>query len=1004
MSLFSRHPLRAAPAGFLSAMAVLVVLLAAPPAQAAFGFLPGSEGFDVTATELDGSLADQAGTHPYTLTTTIAFNRVGAFSDGDVRNIRIDRPSGLIENPAATGKCSIARFHRPRQSPFQESLSGESCPDNSQLGTVVVHGSFGGGTTRTFGIFNLTPPPGFSALIGASPFGMPIVFAPQIRSAEGEYGLSLEARDISQQLDISSLKVALWGNPGLVGHDRERGNCLNEEDPSAYFGEDAILEREPQTFPETPPFYQAGTCSIGNPKIYPPYAYLTLPTSCAGPMASTLTASSWQQPAPVSRTSLSHDESGQVQDVSGCDPRSVEKEAGSAQPTSDRASSATGVDFDIVRNQRALTVNFTPAGRLIPLVQVPAQIRKAVVTLPPGMTINPSVAAGLGVCTPSQYAAETVSSAPGAGCPNAAKIGELTLETPLFEAPVKGDLFLAKPYENPFDSLLALYLVAKAPDRGVIVKLAGEVSADPGNGRLIATFDKLPQLPYSHFNVHFREGQRSPLATPPGCGGYSSQIELTPWLDPSLIFHNSSRFQLTKGPAGGPCPGAVGPFAPQAQAGTANRNAGWRSPFYLHLTRSDEEQEITSYSAQLPPGLLGAIAGVPFCPEAAIAAAAANSGFAETASPSCPAAARIGYTSAGYGLGNVLAYAPGGLYLAGPYHGSPLSIVAVDSATVGPFDLGVIIVRSAIRVDPRTAEISIDSAGSDPIPHIVKGIPLHLRDIRVYIDRPNFMVNPTSCDHFATTSTLNGSGAAFSNPADDSTASVANPFQVSFCSSLDFKPRIALRLGGLTRRGAFPSLRATVTPRADDANIGRAVVTLPPSLFLEQGHIDTICSRAQSAASRCPAGSVYGKARAITPLLDEPLEGPVYLRASENKLPDLVAELHGRGVRIDVAGRIDSNRGGMRASYDVLPDAPVSKFVLRLKGGRHGLLVNSEELCASKPARARMIGHNNSGLLSRPKLLNPRCAKKMKAAKKKARRHHQAKTESKDNKGKDTRR
>ncbi|HYJ20838.1 MAG TPA: hypothetical protein VEW07_02300, partial [Solirubrobacterales bacterium] len=407
-----------------------------------------------------------------------------------------------------------------------------------------------------------------------------------------------------------------------------------------------------------------------------------------------------------------------------------------------------------------------------------------------------------------------------------------------------------------------------------------------------------------------------------------------------------------------------------------NRNAGSRSPFYLHLTRSDAEQEITSYSATLPKGLLGSIAGVPFCPEAAIQAAARNGGFAETASPSCPAASKIGHTTAGYGLGSVLAYAPGGLYLAGPYNGSPLSIVAVDSATVGPFDLGVIIVRSAIRVDPRTAEISIDSAGSDPIPHIIKGIPLHLRDIRVYIDRPQFMVNPTSCERFGIVSTLNGSGAVFSSAADDSTAAVANPFQVSFCSSLPFKPRLDLRLGGGTKRGKYPSLRATVTPRAGDAGIGKAVVTLPPALFLAQDHIDTICSRVQSAASRCPSGSIYGKARAITPLMDEPLEGPVYLRASDNKLPDLVAELHGRGIRIDVVGRIDSKDGGMRATYDVLPDAPVSKFVLNLKGGKRGLLVNSEDLCASAPARAQLTGHNNLAAKVRPALLNPKCKKK----------------------------
>ncbi len=539
--------------------------------------------------------------------------------------------------------------------------------------------------------------------------------------------------------------------------------------------------------------------------------------------------------------------------------------------------------------------------------------------------------------------------------------------------------------------MIALYLVAKIPDRGVIVKLAGRVDADPGSGRLVATFDDLPQLPYSRLNVHFREGQRAPLATPAACGTYATQVDLFPWLDPSRVFHQPSSFPLSQGIGGGPCPSGPAPFTPQAAGGTMNRNAGSYSPFYLHLTRGDGDQEITSYSATLPKGLLGAIKGVPFCPEAAIQAAKQNSGFAETEHPSCPEASKIGHTTAGYGLGNVLAYAPGNLYLAGPYHGSPLSVVAVDSATVGPFDLGVIIVRSAIRVDPLTAQVSIDSQGSDPIPHILEGIPLHLRDIRVYIDRPHFMVNPTSCDRFSLGSTLSGSGADFASSADDTTATPSAPFQTAFCSSLPFKPSLELRLKGGTRRGRYPSLTATVSARPGDANIGQAIVTLPPSEFLAQEHIDTICTRAQAAAERCPAGSIYGSAKAITPLMDEPLEGPVYLRASGNKLPDLVAALKGRGIRIDVLGRIDSQNGGMRASYEILPDAPLTKFTLNLKGGKHGLLVNSDDVCKAEPATAKLAGQNNSALVLRPELKSPACAKQRKAKKhKRSKRHHKA--------------
>jgi hypothetical protein len=948
-------------------VSVLAMLCAAPMAQASFGFLPGSEGLEVSAVEADGSPTETAGAHPYAVTTKINFALAGGgpYTDGDLRDLRIDLPPGAVENPAVVERCVPSLFSTPRNSPFQESSSGESCPLRSQVGIITVRGNLPGGE-RTYGLFNLVPPPGVLALFGASPLGTPFTFATHVRSENGEFGLTIDARNVPQQIDITGLTMTLWGNPWLVGHDSQRGDCLNEADPSAGFGTPAVLDPEP---PPELSVYQPGTCSAGNPRNFPPLAYLTMPTSCVPPMT-VATATSWGSAAPVST-------SFQAPALKGCEPR-FQSTQGTAQPLTSRASSPSGLDFSLDVNQENLTRNVTFTGRLLPDVVAASQVKKAVVALPEGMTVNPSVAAGLGVCTPAQYAAETISSPPGAGCPETSRIGEVTVNSPLSPQPIEGGLFLAAPYDNPFDSLIALYLVAKDPDRDLLVKLSGEVAANPGTGQLVATFDQLPQLPYSHLKVHFRESQRAPLATPAACGSYPTETDLTPWLDPGFSFSQTTEFSLQSGIGGGACPPALAPFDPHGSGGTYNRNAGSYSPFYLHLTRSDADQEITSYSAKLPPGLLGKIAGVPFCPDSAIEAAARNSGFAETAHPSCPEASKIGHTTAGYGLGDALAYAPGNLYLAGPYHGSPLSVVAVDSATVGPFDLGVIIIRSAIRIDPQTAQVSIDSAGSDPIPHIVKGIPLHLRDIRVFIDRPDFMVNPTSCERFGVTSTLNGSGASFSNPADDSTAAVTNPFQVSFCSSLNFKPKIDLRLRGGTRRGQFPSLTATVTPHPGDANIGKAAVNLPPSLFLEQGHIGTICSRAQSAAGRCPAESIYGKARAISPLLDEPLEGPVYLRASNNQLPDLVAAISGRGIRIDVVGRIDSKGGGMRATYEVLPDAPVSKFVLTLKGGKHGLLVNSDNTCNAPQGIARMVGQNNKGAVLKPTVLNGACKKKKK--------------------------
>jgi len=924
-------------------LALWVVLttvgILAAPASASFGFLPGEEGFRAEALG-EGGLADiQAGSHPVSLELGVGFNQAGPLSDGDLRELSFELPPGLLENPTAVPVCSQADFHAPRENPLEEegggqaSRSGESCPDRTQIGVLTLTSSFGGGETRSFGLFNLQPPPGAPSEIGADPYGDQIVFVPRIRQAAGEYGITLAARGVSQFLSIKGLSLSLWGNPWSVLHNEQRGNCLNEREPE--FG--------------------WAKCSIGRPAKNLPVAYLTLPTSCEGPLPFTASASAWEQPSPSPRTVT-------APALANCGASPFLPEA-RAQLSDPRASSPSGYEFDI---------EVDTAGVRDPRRLAPSPVRKAVVSLPEGVTINPSVGTGLGVCAPAQFEAETESSLPGAGCPNESKIGDFSVQSPIVAGTLEGgSIYLASPFHNPFGSLIAIYLVAKNSQRGFLVKVAGQLEADPASGRLTATFDRLPQLPYSQLRIHFREGQRSPLATPPACGQIHTDADLTAWRDPALVRHSSLPATITAGVGGGPCPSGLAPFAPHASGGTLNSRAGAYSPFYLQLTRTDAEQEITSYSATLPPGLLGKIAGVPYCSDAAIAAASRRSGTEELERPDCPAASKIGHTLAGYGVGSVLTYAPGNLYLAGPYHGSNFSVVAIDSALVGPFDLGVVIVRSAIRVDPGSAQVAIDSAGSDPIPHIIDGIPIHLRDVRVYIDRPETTINPTSCEPSSLVSTLTGSGAGFADPADDTTAQAVAPFQAFDCAGLGFQPQLSLRLRGGTRRGRYPALRAEVRPRPGDANIDSASVALPSSVFLAQEHIGTICTRAQEAREDCPAASVYGWARAFTPLLGEPLEGPVFLRSSDNPLPDLVASLRGGGVgiRVDLDGRIDSYKGGLRGSFAGLPDAPVSRFVLSLRGGKHGLLQNAANLCAApQTATARFVGHAGRGVLWHPRV------------------------------------
>lgn len=916
----------------LGAFLLVLVGAAMLPAGARADF--GIHSFDAQALTEGGAPATLAGSHPVSLELDVELEGSGGLADGDLRDLSIELPPGLLEDPTAVPICTQADFHTPRSSPWEESLSGESCPDNTQIGTVAITSSYGGGETRTFGLFNLAPPPGAPSQLGVNAYGMPLILVPSIRQADGDYGLTLRAGAISQLLSISSLHLSVWGTPWSLLHDAQRGNCLNEAEPS--FG--------------------WAKCSTGRPAKNPPRAYLTLPTSCESPLAFVARAGSWQGEASEASASLPA--------LEDCGSLAFAPEARAAL-INPRTSSPSGYRFEI---------NVDTSGVTMPSLRAPAPTRKAVVLLPEGVTINPSVGSGLGVCTTARYGAETPTSPPGAGCPNESKIGDFTVNSPLVAGTLDGSIFLAAPYDNPSGGLLAVYLVAKNVQRGFLVKVAGSLSPDPVTGRLTAGFDRLPQLPYSRLVISFREGQRSPLATPPACGAYSTEAALTPWADPDRVLDSSLPLQVAAGIGGRPCPQPPPPFRPGVAGGSLNSQAGAYSPFYLRLTRGDGEAEITSYSATFPPGLLGKLAGVPRCPDAAIAAAAGRGGVEERESPSCPAASRIGRTYSGYGVGSVPSYAPGDLYLAGPYHGAQVSVVAIDSALVGPFDLGTIIVRSAIRIDATTAQARIDSSGSDPIPHIVKGIPIHLRDVRIYLDRPGFTVNPTSCDPETMSSTLSGSAAALGLGGGEVLATSSAHYQAFNCSALGFRPRISLRMRGPFRRAQRPSLRVVVRPRPGDANIGAAKVTLPPSIFLNQAHIKGICTRPQLAADRCPPGSAYGEAAAYTPLLDQPLRGKAFLVSSDNLLPDLVFALRGEGFAVNLAGRIDSPGGGrLRATYATVPDAPVTKFVVRMFGGRRGILENGADLCASPQAVAvRFLGHANRGWVSHP-LLGASC-------------------------------
>ncbi|HEY0726288.1 MAG TPA: hypothetical protein VGD41_20375, partial [Pyrinomonadaceae bacterium] len=807
--------------GLRLALLLGICLLALPTtAQAEFGIVPGS--VTITPQSRDGSINLRASSHPFSFAVhfEMKLGEGEKTEGGELRRVIVDLPPGFIGNPQAVSRCPLQKFE----------TYIPHCPASSQVGVLRAITSIGGEAKGP--IYNLVPPPGVAAELGFSTVELTALQFASVNSEAG-YGLQVQAPNIP--VEVRSVTETIWGAPADAGHNPER-TCIG---------------------PGESPFE-------GCPSDGALAAFLTMPASCEAPLRITVKAESRDAPGQlVEESGLSRDSSNAPAPLSGCDSVPFSPKIAS-QPTSKLTESPSGLDFELKLPNQGLTATGALAE---------TEPKKTVVTLPEGVTVNPSLAEGIDTCSKAQYEAEKLDTPTGAGCPQGSKLGSVIAQSPLLEEPVEGAVYLAAPYENPFGTLSAIYLVARAPERGVFVKQAGKVEFDPQSGQITTTFDNLPPVPYSSFKLHFREGARAPLATPQACGEYKTIARLTPFSakDDSEAIETTGSFQIEHGADGGACPGSgLPPFKPGLIAGTVNNAAGRFSPFNLRLFRTDSEQEFTRFSIKLPPGVVAKLAGVPFCSDAAIAAAKARTGIhggqEEIEHPSCPAASEIGHSLAGAGVGQVLAYAPGKLYLAGPYHGSAISLVAITAAKVGPFDLGTVVIRQAFKVDPETGEVFIDATGSDPIPHIIKGIPVHARDIRAYTDRPEFVLNPTSCARTSTASTLLGSGLDFSSEADDRPVTVSTPFQAADCAALPFKPRLSLKLKGGTRRGSYPALRATLKMNGiGEAGIKRAQVTLPSSEFIANAHFKTICTRVQfkqgaHPGELCPPGSIYGYA------------------------------------------------------------------------------------------------------------------------------------------------
>jgi hypothetical protein len=900
------------------------------PTPAGFGILESS--FAPGFFAADGlTPAHEAGGHPDLLTVPVDFNSIPApiaakpaqtREAETIRDLRVDLPPGFVGAPTAVGECTQAAY------------TVGACPPSSQVGRFdgsVYSPAVGFAWNFSVGVFNLTHPRGAVTDLGFELAGNPVHVKVSLDPARN-YAVTSVIANINETAPPFSGKVTIWGVPTDPSHDSER--CA----PGSPTAEECEHPRKP---------------------------FLTLPSNCeAENVFRWHEYDSWQHPGlPNANPEVDH---ALADKMTGCEKPRFEPEV-RIEPTGRQAATPTGIDVDVhVPQNQSANAQATPP------------VKDTTVTLPAGMTVNPAFADGLAGCSEAQFGISPagVPNDNPIACPDSSRIGEVSLEAPLLPKPAEGSMYLARQEENPFGSLLALYLALHdTEERGVLVKVPLKVSLDPVTGQITTSALQTPQLPFEDLTLKFRSGPRAPLVNPPSCGPKEIEATISSWARPEEALGLSNSYQVSEGPGGAPCPPSASqrPFDPQLIAGTQNPVAGAFSPLALRVYRSDADQELSSVEGTAPPGLLASLRGVGRCSEAQIAAAKARShpgeGATEIASPSCPAASQIGTLQAGAGAGPNPIYVPGKVYLAGPYKGAPLSGVAIVPAVAGPVDLGVVVVRAPAFVNPKTAQVRIVS---DPLPQIVNGVLVRTRDVRVHLDRPGFALNPTSCAPKAIEATLHSTEGAIKLDSER--------FQVGDCGNLGFKPSLGLKLIGGTKRGSHPALRGTYTPRTGDANLKSLVLRFPHSAFLDQAHIRTICTRVQFAAGggngeQCPTGSVYGHVTAYTPLLDEPLQGPAFLRSSDHNLPDLVFALHGT-IDVEASARIDSKSGGIRASFEGAPDAPLEKVVVEMQGGAKGLIVNSTNLCKGRHlANAQMEAQSGKRSEAKPAVRAKGCGR-----------------------------
>ena len=926
--------------------------------------------------EEEGGIADtQAGSHPFQLTATLMLNteaaQVRLTKESDyppgfdpeikpiafAKDLRFDLPPGLVGNPTPLPKCSLHTFLQ-----FNESDGKTLCPNNTVVGVatpIVTTFQPDGSSPRAASepLYILEPSVGEPAKFGFPTLVGPVILDISVRTG-GKYEAVVSAPNITQSLAFIGDEVTFWGVPADPRHDNSRNNeCLSAAN--------AVSETE-------------SSCPVDEK----PQPLLIMPTSCTGPLHTTVEADSWAQIGQFTSDEYTFaNAAGEPAGEDGCSRLNFEPSI-SVAPDGQQGSEPTGLTVGVHVAQEA---SLNPEGL------AESAVKDTTVTLPVGVALNPSGADGLFACGEAEVG---LGSAGPSACPEASKVGTVEIHTPLLPNPLVGAAYLAQQNANPFGSLIALYIVAYDPVSGVRVKLAGQVTPNPVTGQLVSTFKETPQLPFESLAINFFGGSRAPLGTPALCGGYTTTASIAPWSG-NAPTQSSSEFEITSGPNGAPCADPL-PFNPTLNAGTTSIQAGGFSPFTMAMSREDGEQGLQSVRLKMPPGLLGMLASVKLC------------GEPQADEGACGEESLIGETTVSVGLGGDPYSVKGGkVYVTGPYQGAPYGLSIVNPAKAGPLDVehdtsnpnydppcDCLVVRAKIEVNQETSQLTIttDPSGPYAIPHILDGIPLQIKHVNVTINRPGFTFNPTNC------SPLQIGGSLGSD--EGTSAALAVPFQVTNCAALSFKPEFKVSTSAKTSRVDGASLHATLTlpsgAQGTKANVAKVKVSLPKQLPSPLKTLQKACTEKVFAENpaNCPVASKIGEATVQTPVLEGPLLGPVYFVSHGGaRYPELIIVLKGEdGVTVQVHGETLIKNGITTASFNTVPDVPFSGFELTLPEREYPALSANGNLCKGTLLMpTEMVAQNGLVIKQSTKISVTGCPKTKKATHKRSRKHKAAK-------------